>query len=75
MKKTIGDILEYFLEEAEGNRNLGDTFERLIAAYLSNDPCLANLYSDVWLWKKCPVMVTEAACCGSSNRFRNCGIT
>jgi predicted helicase len=47
MKQTIRDILEYFREEAENNRDLGDKFERLIAAYLTKDRYFANLYSDV----------------------------
>jgi predicted helicase len=31
--QTIQDILEFFREEARNNRDLGDRFERLIAAY------------------------------------------
>jgi hypothetical protein len=34
-KQTIHDILEYFREEARNNRDLGEKFERLIAAYLT----------------------------------------
>jgi predicted helicase len=53
-KQTIHDILEYFREEARNNRDLGDKFERLIAAYLTKDPYYANHYSDVWLWMEWP---------------------
>jgi hypothetical protein len=35
MKKAIHDILEIFRQEAGSNRDLGDKFERLIAAYSS----------------------------------------
>ena len=33
-KQTIKDILESFREEARNSRDLGDKFERLIAAFL-----------------------------------------
>ena len=33
---------EYFREEARNNRDLGDKFERLIAAYLTKDPYYAT---------------------------------
>ena len=54
MKQTIHDILEYFREEARNNRDLGDKFERLIAAHLTKDAYYANHFSDVWLWMECP---------------------
>ncbi|HKW28256.1 MAG TPA: DEAD/DEAH box helicase family protein, partial [Verrucomicrobiae bacterium] len=53
-KQSIHDILEYFREEARNNRDLGDKFERLIAAYLTKDPYYANHFSDVWLWMEWP---------------------
>ncbi len=54
MKQTIHNILEYFREEARNNRDLGDKFERLIAAYLTKDPYYATHFSDVWLWIEWP---------------------
>jgi len=54
MKQTIHDILEIFREEAASNRDLGDKFERLIAAYLTKDPYYANHFSNVWLWTEWP---------------------
>lgn len=39
---------------ATSNRDLGDKFERLIAAYLKTDPLYQDKYSDVWLWGKWP---------------------
>jgi predicted helicase len=53
-KQTIRDILEFFREEARNNRDLGDKFERLIAAYLTKDPYYATHFSDVWLWMEWP---------------------
>jgi len=38
MKQTIHDILAIFREESDNNRDLGDKFERLIAAFLAKDP-------------------------------------
>lgn len=53
-KQIIHDILDYFREEALHKRDLGDKFERLIAAYLTKDPYYANHFSDVWLWMEWP---------------------
>ena len=53
-KQTVHDILEYFREEAANNRDLGDKFERLFAAYLTKDPYYANHFSNVWLWSEWP---------------------
>src|ERR1039458_9813544 len=55
MKQTIHDILKFFREEAANNRDLGDKFERLIAAYLTKDPFYAGLFGGkVWLWTEWP---------------------
>ncbi len=54
-KQTVHDILNYFREEAANNRDLGDKFERLIAAYLSKEPYYAGLFGgNVWLWCEWP---------------------
>ena len=53
-KQTIKDILEFFREEARNKRDLGDKFERLIAAYLTKDPYYATHFSDDWLWMEWP---------------------
>ena len=53
--QTVHDILAFFREEARNNRDLGDKFERLIAAYLTKDPYYAGLFGDkVWLWSEWP---------------------
>ena len=55
MKQTIHDILKFFREEAASNRDLGDKFERLIAAFLTKDPYYAGLFGNkVWLWQEWP---------------------
>jgi len=51
---TIHTILQDFRQQAESTRDLGDKFERLIAAYLRADPEYQNQYSDVWLWRDWP---------------------
>jgi predicted helicase len=50
----IRSILEGHREQLVFNRDKGDLFERLIRAFLKNDPQYASLYSDVWLWKDWP---------------------
>jgi len=54
MSQSIKDILGFFREEAANNRDLGDKFEKLIAAYLTKDPYYANHFSNVWLWTEWP---------------------
>jgi predicted helicase len=47
-------ILDQFREDARHNRDLGDRFERLIAAFLRSDPLYADKFSDVWLFNDWP---------------------
>ncbi|MBX3410305.1 MAG: DEAD/DEAH box helicase [Phycisphaeraceae bacterium] len=47
-------ILDSLREDARNNRDLGDRFERLVAAFLRHDPTYADLYSDVWLFNDWP---------------------
>jgi hypothetical protein len=54
MKQTIQDILGSFRQEAANNRDVGDKFERLVAAFLTKDELYADVYSDVWLWGEWP---------------------
>ncbi len=54
MTATIYTILDEFRQAATSNRDLGDKFERLIAAFLKTDPLYVDLYSDVWLWQEWP---------------------
>ena len=51
---TIHDILAEFREMKRSNREMGDQFEQLFAAYLRLDPQYQELYSDVWLWGEWP---------------------
>lgn len=50
----IRTILQRYREQAAYNKDLGDSFERLIRAYLKLDPQYVSLFSDVWLWKDWP---------------------
>lgn len=52
---TIHDVLATFREAASSNRDLGDKFERLIAAYLVTDPLYADQFDSVWLWGEWPL--------------------
>jgi predicted helicase len=54
MAVTIYDILNEFRQAQTSNRDLGDKFERLMAAYLVTDPLYKDKYSDVWLWTEWP---------------------
>lgn len=51
---TLESILDYYREAAQSNRDLGDSFERLVAKYLLTDPQYADRLSDVWLWSEWP---------------------
>lgn len=51
---AIEAVLEHFREQARNNRDLGDSFERLIAHYLLTDPQYSDRLSDVWLWSEWP---------------------
>jgi predicted helicase len=47
-------ILDSLREDARNNRDLGDRFERLVAAYLRSDPLYADKFSEVWLFNDWP---------------------
>ena len=51
---TLDAILELLREDARHSRDLGDRFERLVAAYLRTDPLYADKFSDVWLFNDWP---------------------
>lgn len=51
---TLESILAYYREAAQSSRDLGDSFERLVAKYLLTDPQYADRLSDVWLWSEWP---------------------
>lgn len=53
-EQSIYDILEQFRARIRSSRELGDSFERLIATYLRTDPVYADQFSDVWLWSDWP---------------------
>ncbi|WP_271766766.1 restriction endonuclease [Aquimarina algiphila] len=51
---TFNNILEKYRKYAFSERDKGDKFERLMAAYLQTDPKYANLFKKVWLWNEFP---------------------
>lgn len=54
MSMTIHEVLGDLRGAALDERDKGDKFERLIAAYLRNDPEWTTRFSDVWLWSEWP---------------------
>ncbi|MBL8762233.1 MAG: DEAD/DEAH box helicase [Phycisphaerae bacterium] len=51
---SLDRLLDAFREDARHNRDLGDRFERLVAAFLRSDPLYADKFSDVWLFNDWP---------------------
>lgn len=51
---TITDILDELRASSTDERDKGDKFERLMAAYLRTDPLYADRYANVWLWSDWP---------------------
>jgi predicted helicase len=51
---TIQNILKEFREAATSKRDMGDKFERLVLAYLKNDPMYKDRFRNVWLWMEWP---------------------
>lgn len=47
-------MLDELRSTATDERDKGDRFERLMAAYLRTDPLYARKYSNVWLWNDWP---------------------
>ena len=47
-------ILDKYRKYAFSERDKGDKFERLMAAYLQTDPKYANEFGKVWLWNEFP---------------------
>lgn len=54
MAMSIHDLLEDLNSYSLDNRDKGDLFERLIKAYLSNEPEWAARFENVWLWSEWP---------------------
>lgn len=60
MSTTIHDILDELFEAASDERDKGDRFERLIAAYLRTDVTWAERFSNVRLWMEWPGRLGKA---------------
>ncbi|MGH7868982.1 MAG: DEAD/DEAH box helicase family protein [Candidatus Dormibacteraceae bacterium] len=51
---SIHDILDELYVSSTDERDKGDKFERLMAAYLRTDVTWSDRFSDVWLWSDWP---------------------
>tara|TARA_R110000765_G_scaffold9911_3_gene30871 strand:+ start:61412 stop:66298 length:4887 start_codon:yes stop_codon:yes gene_type:complete len=51
---TFNSLLEKYRKFAFSERDKGDRFERLMAAYLQTDPKYADQFQKVWLWNEFP---------------------
>jgi len=54
MTVTVHDVLAELRGAAWDERDKGDRFERLIAAYLRTDPLYVQKYDEVWRWSDWP---------------------
>lgn len=52
MSVTIHELLDELRSSALDERDKGDKFERLIKAYLSNEPEWVARFENVWLWSE-----------------------
>ncbi|MGH3692582.1 MAG: DEAD/DEAH box helicase [Pseudonocardiaceae bacterium] len=50
MVTSVHDILDELYASSTDERDKGDKFERLMAAYLRTDVTWSDRFSDVWLW-------------------------
>lgn len=54
MPTTIHDILAELYDSSTDERDKGDKFERLMAAYLRTDATWTDRFSKVWMWQEWP---------------------
>lgn len=54
MSVTIHELLEDLRRASLDERDKGDRFERLVKAYLSNEPEWTARFENVWLWNEWP---------------------
>src|SRR5487761_2801304 len=54
MTVTVHDVLDELRGSAWDERDKGDRFERLIAAYMRTDPLYVQKYDEVWRWSDWP---------------------
>ena len=54
MTVTVHDVLGELRSASWDERDKGDRFERLIAAYLHTDPLYVQKYDEVWRWSDWP---------------------
>jgi predicted helicase len=51
---TIDDVLERIRELSTNTKEVGDRFERLMAAFFRNDRTYKSMFSNVWMWSDWP---------------------
>lgn len=57
---TIHDILAELRASSSDERDKGDKFEHLMAAYLRTDPLYADRYANIWRWTDWPGRESKA---------------
>jgi Predicted helicase len=51
---TFDGLIKQINDNVENQRDRGTAFEKLVVAYLKNEPTYKNLYSDVWMLNEVP---------------------
>lgn len=54
MASKFDDLIEQINTAAQTPRDRGTYFEKLVVAYLKNEPTYKNLYTDVWMLNEVP---------------------
>ncbi len=51
---TIDDVLERIRESSTNTKEVGDRFERLMAAFFRSDRTYKSMFNNVWMWSDWP---------------------
>jgi predicted helicase len=51
---TIDDVLDRIRDSSENTKEVGDRFERLMAAFFRNDRTYKAMFNNVWMWSDWP---------------------
>lgn len=54
MNNQFDDLIQQINNTAQTERDRGTYFEKLVVAYLKNEPTYKNLYTDVWMLNEVP---------------------
>ena len=72
-RSPLRELLAAYRRASATEREKGTYFEELIQAYLRNEPCFRDLYSDVWTYTECDftnlpeTCPADGGCIGSAN--------